>query len=257
MRKSSEMWQVGFYLSKFGSRLGTGAPLPPAALQVTEWNRAYAMFYRELGDGRTLSSFANSLKNARDTFDAHLESGRVGWRRDTAAREPAKLPQAAARVLRLWGEHTESEVWGFLSQYTDTEVAGVSDDTLSNLFAEIEPDAHTMRVRTEGGRRAVVTNRIERDPSLRDAALRIHGVKCQVCGFSFEVVYGAWGRGFAIVHHLRMLADDLASERATDPRIDLAVLCANCHCMVHRRRKVVLTLDELSAKLIRSAETPR
>jgi len=249
VRRSSEMWLVGYFLSNFGERPGSGAPLPPVELTVTEWNRAYAVFYRELGEGRTLASFANSLKNARDTFDAHVQSGRVGWRQDSDAREPAELPQAAARVFRLWHGRPRQDIWGYLSTFADLAVASVSVDILVDLFAETEPEAEAIRVRTEGGRRAIITNRIERDPSLRDAAISIHGTRCQVCGFSFEAVYGPWGRGFAIVHHLRMLADDAESQRETDPRTDLAVVCANCHCMIHRRRKIVLTLEELSSKI--------
>jgi predicted HNH restriction endonuclease len=159
-------------------------------------------------------------------------------------------------MFRLWHGRVRNELWGYLSQYADLSVASVSSVTLVDLFAEIEPDSEALSVRTEGGKRAIITNRIERDPSLRDAAIHIHGTRCQVCGFSFEAAYGPWGRGFAIVHHLRMLADDSGTQRVTDPRIDLAVVCANCHCMIHRKRKVVLTLDELSAKLVPMSPNP-
>jgi predicted HNH restriction endonuclease len=33
--------------------------------------------------------------------------------------------------------------------------------------------------------------------------------------------------------------------RKTDPKRDLTVLCSNCHRMVHRRRTVCLSLEEL------------
>ncbi|MBK9118193.1 MAG: HNH endonuclease [Phycisphaerales bacterium] len=155
-------------------------------------------------------------------------------------------------MLRAWDRHTEQELWAAVAEFVDAGVASVSNEVLSDLFAETDPESREVSVRTEGGRRAIVTNRIERDPSLRHAALCIHGYRCQVCDFSFEETYGAWGRGFAIVHHLRMLADDAGEERETDPRTDLAVLCANCHCMVHRRRSVVLTLDEVAAKLAKA-----
>jgi 5-methylcytosine-specific restriction enzyme A len=252
MRRTNEMWIVGYFLSRFGTRIDGKAPSPPSKLQVKEWNRAYAIFYRSLGDGRTLGSFANSLKNARDSFDAHVSSGRVGWRRDGETREPAQLPNSAAKIIRQWGDRSEGEIWTLVAKYADMATAEVSDEVLSDLFAEIEPDTLRVQVRTEGGRRAVVTTRIERDPSLRNAAIRLYGCRCQVCGFSFEDTYGQWGRGFAVVHHLRMLADNSASERETDPQRDLAVLCANCHCMVHRRRHVVLTLEELTEKIRRS-----
>ena len=54
---------------------------------------------------------------------------------------------------------------------------------------------------------------------------------CQVCRFDFFEVYGEAGRDYAQVHHLKPLSD------RTKPSLtglsDLAVLCANCHVMVH------------------------
>ena len=58
-------------------------------------------------------------------------------------------------------------------------------------------------------------------------------LRCEVpnCGFDFEAVYGRLGTGFAEVHHLRPLADmDAPVETTLD---DLAVVCANCHRMIH------------------------
>lgn len=55
---------------------------------------------------------------------------------------------------------------------------------------------------------------------------------CEVCGFDFEEVYGELGRGFAECHHLLPLAEG-AFVRTTRLS-DLAVLCANCHRVIHR-----------------------
>jgi len=56
---------------------------------------------------------------------------------------------------------------------------------------------------------------------------------CEVprCGFDFEQRYGAVGRGFAHVHHLKPLAS-LEAPRLTT-LADVAIVCANCHAMVH------------------------
>lgn len=54
---------------------------------------------------------------------------------------------------------------------------------------------------------------------------------CEVCGFDFEKQYGAHGRGFIECHHIQPLADvDVALTRMED----LALVCANCHRMLHR-----------------------
>jgi predicted HNH restriction endonuclease len=89
----------------------------------------------------------------------------------------------------------------------------------------------------------------ERDPKLREDALSIHGLDCMACGFNFERAYGPWGKGFIEVHHVVPLAEAGRSE--TNPATDLIVLCANCHRMVHRKRGVCLSLDELRAQIKR------
>lgn len=57
---------------------------------------------------------------------------------------------------------------------------------------------------------------------------------CQVpgCGFDFELVYGRIGHGFAEVHHLKPLSE--LSQPTSTTLEDLAVVCANCHRMIHR-----------------------
>lgn len=65
---------------------------------------------------------------------------------------------------------------------------------------------------------------------------------CQVCGFSFADSYGELGEGFIEAHHLFPISQ-LTEE--TETKIDdLALVCSNCHRMLHRRRPW-LTLDEL------------
>ncbi len=64
-----------------------------------------------------------------------------------------------------------------------------------------------------------------------------HGqLECEVpgCGFNFFRVYGELGRDFAHVHHRRPLADRKRRETTLD---DLAIVCANCHAMIHKDRE--------------------
>lgn len=65
---------------------------------------------------------------------------------------------------------------------------------------------------------------------------------CEACDFDFAERYGALGTGFAECHHRVPLAD-LGEERRTR-LADLAIVCANCHRMLHRIRPV-LTVPEL------------
>ena len=83
----------------------------------------------------------------------------------------------------------------------------ISGSVLADLEAELEPDEE-IRARTEGGRKVIISTRVERDPSLRSAAIRLHGTQCVVCKFEFGQVYGEWGEGFIEVHHIVPLGDD-------------------------------------------------
>jgi 5-methylcytosine-specific restriction endonuclease McrA len=60
---------------------------------------------------------------------------------------------------------------------------------------------------------------------------------CEVpgCGFDFLRTYGVVGKGYAQVHHLRPLSDYSGPEKTR--LADLAIVCANCHAMIHRGGK--------------------
>ena len=74
-----------------------------------------------------------------------------------------------------------------------------------------------------------------------------HGrIRCEACSFDFAEVYGPHGHGFIEVHHLLALSTLVAGEKTK--LSDLAVLCANCHRMIHARRPW-LSLDELRSLL--------
>ena len=91
---------------------------------------------------------------------------------------------------------------------------------------------------------------IERDPKLvkakKHAVLAEAGkLECEVCGFDFFEQYGEVGNGFCEVHHLQPLAQ---KGRRTTTLSDLAVVCSNCHRIIHRGRKL-LSLQELHSRI--------
>jgi 5-methylcytosine-specific restriction protein A len=56
-------------------------------------------------------------------------------------------------------------------------------------------------------------------------------LSCEVCAFEFERSYGDWGAGFIECHHLQPLSSvDVSTTRISD----LAVVCSNCHRVLHR-----------------------
>jgi len=79
------------------------------------------------------------------------------------------------------------------------------------------------------------------------AVLRETGrLECEACGFDFLASYGERGRGFAECHHKLPLAD---GTRTTYLR-DLAIVCANCHRMLHRGD--LISVEELRSFMSRA-----
>jgi predicted HNH restriction endonuclease len=70
-------------------------------------------------------------------------------------------------------------------------------------------------------------------------------LNCEICGFSFETGYGQAGKDFCEVHHIRVLSESNEGEPTTTLD-DLAILCSNCHRIIHRK-KPAYTIDEIKA----------
>lgn len=79
----------------------------------------------------------------------------------------------------------------------------------------------------------------ERNPSAikmkkRAILVKTGALRCEVCGFDFHKVYGTIGKAFAECHHTLPLSQIKAG--AKTKLSDLAIVCANCHRMLHRAR---------------------
>lgn len=117
----------------------------------------------------------------------------------------------------------------------------------------VEPGSDTSSAR-EGSVKSYVAKRRERDPKLRDAKIKSataggEQLACEVCSFDFEMRYGSRGRGYIEVHHKNPL--HVTGEVVTELE-DLALLCANCHRMVHRGSWVMP--DELVSVMATAAQ---
>lgn len=113
--RSKEFWLVAFFLSKFGE-IQDKTTLPPNELEVSTWKEAYKAFFKSLGEDRTEGSFANSLKNSRDSFDSHIEGSiREGWKDNK--RKPALLSNTAKDIFDEYSSKSRSEIWEEIKQY--------------------------------------------------------------------------------------------------------------------------------------------
>jgi 5-methylcytosine-specific restriction protein A len=76
----------------------------------------------------------------------------------------------------------------------------------------------------------------------KKAAMKQHGhLKCTVCNFDFVARYGDLGLGYIEAHHTVALSE-LGAEAKTKVS-DLALVCSNCHRMLHRRRPWLTVVD--------------
>lgn len=105
----------------------------------------------------------------------------------------------------------------------------------------------------EGAIQRIEVDRRERDSRIRRLAIEIAlrdsagKLRCQACKMSFEEAYGELGRDFIEAHHIDPLSNgareiDLSDEASVKDYI--ALLCSNCHRMIHRGREM-LTVEEL------------
>ena len=123
------------------------------------------------------------------------------------------------------------------------EILLPEDDATNAEYEEISASEGSVTIRQHLHR--------ERDRAIIEAKRRqvlstTGKLACSVCNFDFEEFYGNIGASFCEIHHLRPLAD---SDSEVQTRLeDLAVVCPNCHRMIHRSRPF-LTLKQLKSKI--------
>ncbi|MGE0060913.1 MAG: DUF3578 domain-containing protein [Xanthobacteraceae bacterium] len=84
-------------------------------------------------------------------------------------------------------------------------------------------------------RKYVYHRKIERNRTAAKNAKKFHGTVCQACELDFAKRYGAIGEGFIETHHLKPISKlEEGVPVQYDVAADFAVLCANCHRMIHR-----------------------
>jgi 5-methylcytosine-specific restriction enzyme A len=91
----------------------------------------------------------------------------------------------------------------------------------------------------------------ERDSTInkkkKEIHFKLHGkLNCEVCDFDFYKVYGELGKGFIEAHH-RVPLSNLVGASKTELK-DLALVCSNCHRMLHREINT-LTVNELKSRI--------
>jgi len=204
--------------------------------------------------------FVTEFKSAdRIPYRDRLEGDMLHWDGQRQGRTDRYIIEHRARGLELLLFYRESrdehpdyafryegpfEYQSHEGQYPTHFVLTRADPLMQVVEQDIEAlEAETVAYE-EGGVVYRYTSVYERNPKLRRAAIRIHGLTCQVCGFNFEQRYGERGRNYIEVHHVRPIST-LTEAAEVNPETDMAVVCANCHRMIHRMLRDVLTVEKL------------
>lgn len=183
-------------------------------------------------DFRNTNAVYMKLMNFRRFDPSFIESGRKGLTR---------------------GNKLEAEVWSDFSQDVEA-LSGVSASILNAARAGIRIGDDDEGAQSREGTILMKLHRYrERDSGLarrkKESALKATGrLRCEACGFDSAERYGERGLGVIDVHHktpLHALAAGAVTKLA-----DLALLCANCHRVIHARKRWI-SVEELAAQMAR------
>jgi len=179
-------------------------------------------------------------------------STRAQVMRDRCGKLPYRLSQAK---INLHNKRSKKA-----RQYTAAHAYGRTYDTASPLDGEqmlsdlrIMIQAYNEIIRN-GGQAALVEvegrdegsiverkkmslhQRYDRMGNIPEIVKDRKGYICEACSFDFEQTYGELGSHYIEAHHLKPFKDLVPEDvRYLDPIEDFAVLCANCHRMIHRQ----------------------
>lgn len=188
----------------------------------------------DAGRFRNANGVYMKLMNFRRFDPVHTDAGHVGLQRGgkaeeqvwrTFAPDPVRL-RAAADAIRAAVASGEVPLLG----------AADDDEMTEAPEGRLLTSQHRRRERN----RKLVDDR-------KPQALKRYGrLECEACGFDFEARYGERGRGFIECHHTRPVHTLVPGD--VTRLVDLALMCANCHRMIHASRPW-LSVDELRAIL--------
>lgn len=179
------------------------------------------------------------LQNFSRIDPSFVERGRKGLTRGSNdeqrvwnefASDPDRLASVAATIRAHLGEPI-----GQLDETIEADEPEVAEAAEGRLITRL----HRTRERS----RKLVRRK-------KDAVLKIKGrLECEACRFDFQLFYGERGSDFIECHHTKPVHSMKPGEKTKLK--DLALVCANCHRMIHTRTPW-LSLDQLKELIRRS-----
>lgn len=128
-----------------------------------------------------------------------------------------------------------------LSQIAGAIKAAVSNPILRESLSKIENEDDDEESSKEGEVLYKLHKYRERNKKIvakkkAESLKKLGKLECEICGFDFHLKYGELGYGFIECHHkVPLYSLDAATETKLD---DLALVCSNCHRMLHRKKSI-------------------
>ena len=202
-----------------------GQPLPNAnSTEILELSDSMRQIHDAL-TGKPAENFRSPLGVLRRILEfKHL---------DEFPERAHQKPQRARDVWATWGEKshaTVAQIAEAIKKCVDAEeVQAVAEQHIEYNYHAVESQIltriHSVRERD----RKIVNLKKERFRDENRGKLY-----CEACFFDFAYTYPRHGDGFIECHHVKPLSELRPGEETTMD--DLALLCSNCHRMVHYRR---------------------
>lgn len=175
-----------------------------------------------VGKGKIISGYKydpDILKGTPMEWEHYV---RVEWERDFP-RLKLNLPAPQLTVFELKGEHLR-------------EI-----QTAEKRERKTYKNQKKMEVE-EGEKYIAEVEFRKRNAALIAQKKRESNYRCEVCSMSFQETYGDIGKEHIIAHHLNPIA--MRKEPSKTTLDDLALVCSNCHDMLHREEPPI-TLEKL------------
>jgi hypothetical protein len=184
-----------------------------------------------VGTGPGIEGAAAALASQQSPIPVFVKVGPVKWEYAGQFTVKRWLREAAAvrRYALRAGRADATSIIRLAPTTLGQVYRGVSEDELVSQEGRV---LYAMHRRRERSRQLAVAAK---------AAARRHGqFRCEACCLDFQALPDRLGEACCEVHHRNPIA--LGPERQTKVS-DLALLCSNCHRMIHRRYPLMTPVD--------------
>ncbi len=230
------------WLEKLEAAAAAGKPLswivPKKAIPGDEAVMFFPHLNEFVGHGEVSTEPTSTMFGGRHMYTANVTDFVVFAKRvplkPIAAQYPAwGWPRASTKSLNTPPEDVQCGLLDALKR-----LAGAKAPPLPPVLEVLEALVRESRIMLRTRNRA-----------LRDEALRRSSGVCEGCGTDYSTILAGRGTCVLQVHHRNQLA--LNAVPVVTRLEDLAVVCANCHALIHADARHVVAVQELRSLLVK------